>query len=305
MDRLRTLESFARVMRSGSFSVAARQLGISRALVTRHIQDLERHLEMPLLVRSRRSVTPTREAVAYLEVCERIFAELERGRREVREEKASLGGQLSIVVPKSSGATHLADAVLDFAKAEPNIQVSLVLEDFVPRVSEFLERGFDLAISLVPVTDPALLSRQIAKLDWIVCATPEYLRRHGVPRTPADLKRHLCLAHINLEPSERIWRFTHAGTRRAQKISGPFLSNSVLVLRKAALRSVGIAQLPVYAVSNDLARGTLVELMPRFRVPQRSLTVIHPNATAKSPKIARFVSFMADWFDRGIPPSFA
>lgn len=301
LDRLRTIESFARVMRSGSFSLAARQLGISRALVSRHIQDLERHLGIQLLIRTTRNMTPTQEAIAYLETCEHVFAELERGRRAIREEKASLSGTLSIVAPKSSGATHLADAVLDFAKTEPNMQVSLFLEDFFPRVSQFLERGFDLALSLSAVKDPDLHSKEVTKLEWVLCATPDYLRRNGVPRSPAELKRHLCLTHINLDPSEHIWRFIHSGSRRAQKISGPFLSNSVLVLRKAVLRSSGIAQLPLYAVSNDLSRGTLVELMPRFRIPPRALRVLYPNAKADSPKIARFVLFLADWLEKEAP----
>ncbi len=143
MDRLRTMQSFVRVMRSGSFTIAARQLGVSRALVSRHIIDLERHLGIRLLNRSTRNVVPTDEAASYLQFCEQILSDLEKGERSFAGNHDKPIETLKIVAPKSLGTMNSADAILDFAQAEPRIRVSLVLEDFSFRPYEFVEKGYD------------------------------------------------------------------------------------------------------------------------------------------------------------------
>jgi len=177
MDRLRTMQSFVRVMHSGSFTIAARQLGISRALVSRHIIDLERHLGIRLLNRSTRNVMPTEEAIAYLAFCEQILGEIEKGERSFAQTRSRLSDTLRIVAPKSFGTMNLADAILDFAQAEPKIRISLVLEDFSFRPHEFVEKGYDLAICIASMPDTALMSRTIGPLDWVLCASPGYIRR--------------------------------------------------------------------------------------------------------------------------------
>jgi DNA-binding transcriptional LysR family regulator len=301
MDRLRTMQSFVRVMHSGSFTVAARQLGISRALVSRHIIDLERHLGLRLLNRSTRNLTPTDEAAGYLGFCERILGEIESGERSFTQHQDKPIETLKLVGPKSFGTMNLADAILDFAESEPHVRVSLALEDFSFRPYQFVEKGYDLALCIATIRDSALISRTIVSLDWVLCASPDYVARHGKPRTPADLKRHSCLAHMNLEINDRIWQFNRNQTRRAVKVDGPMLSNSALVLRKAALRSLGIAILPRYCVAADLAAGRLVTLLSRYKLPNRPLVAVYPRAITASPKINSFVAFLSRWFQRANP----
>src|SRR5258708_34550692 len=177
MDRLRTMQSFARVMHSGSFTIAARQLGISRALVSRHIIDLERHLGIRLLNRSTRSVMPTGEATAYLPFCQQILGEIEQGERSFAQTRGRLSDTLRIVAPKSFGTMNLSDAILDFAQAEPKIRISLVLEDFSFRPNAFVEKGYDLAICIATIPYSTLMSRTIGPLYWLLCASPAYVRR--------------------------------------------------------------------------------------------------------------------------------
>jgi DNA-binding transcriptional LysR family regulator len=301
MDRLRTMQSFVRVMHAGSFTVAARQLGISRALVSRHIIDLERHLGARLLNRSTRNLTPTDAAAGYLAFCERILGEIESGERSFTQTKHKPIETLRVVGPKSFGTMNLADAVLDFADSQPHVRVSLVLEDFSFRPYEFVEKGYDLALCIATIRDSALISRTLVSLDWVLCASPDYVARHGRPRMPADLKRHSCLAHMNLEINDRIWQFTRNHARRAIKIDGPVLSNSALVLRKAALRSLGIAILPRYCVAADLAAGTLVALLAGHKLPNRPLVAVYPRAITASPKINSFVNYLSRWFQRTNP----
>jgi DNA-binding transcriptional LysR family regulator len=295
VDRLKAMHSFARVMHAGNFSTAARQLGVSRALISRHIIELERHLGFALLSRSTRNVVPTNEAHDYLKFCERVFRELEREQDFVhyRDKSASV---LKIVAPKSFGELKLADAVFAFAEEEPRFQVSLSLEDFSFRSNEFLEKGYDIAICISFISDSALISRRIASLDWMLCATPDYVRRHGRPQSPAELKNHLCLAHLNAEANDSVWRFEKDGKSTSIKIDGPFRSNSGIVLRQAALRSLGIAILPRYAIAADLASGALVQLLRRHRLAPRPLSAVYPRSMAGLPKIKTFVPWLTRWF---------
>ena len=147
MDRFRTMESFVRVVRAGSFTIAGNQLGLSRALVSRHVGDLERRLGVRLLNRSTRSVNLTDEGRAYLAFCDKVFADIEQGERQVARAPEEATGTLRVVAPKSFGSLHLADAVVAFAAAQPKLNVSRSLEDVsFRRPYEFVERGLDLAL---------------------------------------------------------------------------------------------------------------------------------------------------------------
>ena len=294
MDRLKAMESFVRVMHAGNFSIAARQLGVSRALISRRVMELERHLGFALLQRSTRNVVPTEEAGPYLEFCERVFREIEReqGFVRYRDKNAST---LKIVAPKSFGTLKLADALLAFASAEPRFKVSLSLEDLASP-NELTEKGYDIAIYIGAIKDSALISRRLAVLDWVLCASPDYLRRRGRPQHPADLKQHACLSHLNLDLNDSVWRFERDGKRHIVKIDGPFYSNSGIALRQAALQGLGIAVLPRYAIAADLASGTLVPLLRRYRLPPRPLVAVYPRSVARLPKVKTFLPWLARWF---------
>lgn len=302
MDRLKAMQSFVRVMRAGNYSMAARQLGVSRALISRQIMSLEQHLGFPLLSRSTRNVVPTEAAHSYLGFCERILRELEREQDFGRfREKSAV--TLKMVGPKSFGTLKLADAVLAFAESKPQFHVFLSLEDFSFRPNEFMEKGYDIAICISSINDSALISRRIAMLEWLLCASPDYIRRHGRPSDPHDLKNHACLAHLNLQLNDRIWRLEGDGKRVSVKIDGPFHSNSAILLREAALRGLGIAALPRYAVAADLASGALVPLLRRYRLPSRPLAAVYPRSAVGSIKIKTINSWLLRWFREHNPNS--
>jgi DNA-binding transcriptional LysR family regulator len=294
MDRLKAMQSFVRVMHAGNFSAAARQLGVSRALISRRILELERHLGFPLLQRSTRKVVPTEAAGSYLKFCERVFREIEREQSFVWHRDKSTS-TLKLVAPKSFGTLKLADALFAFTTTEPRFQVSLSLED-LSFPNELVEKGYDIAICIASIKESALISRRLAMLDWVLCASPDYTRRHGRPQHPADLKQYACLAYLNLELNDSIWRFEKDGKRQSIKIDGPFCSNSGIVLRNAALHGLGIAVLPRYAIAADLASGALVPLLPSYRVPRRPLLAIYPRSLARLPKIRTFLPWLDRWF---------
>jgi DNA-binding transcriptional LysR family regulator len=289
-----------RVARSGSFTIAANQLGLSRALVSRHIGELEQRLGVRLLNRSTRSLHLTDEGRDYLGFCERVFADIESNERALVHARVEPAGTLKVAVPKSFGSLHLADAAIAFAQAQPKLRMALNLEDIAfHKPYEFVERGLDLALRISSQRSSSLIEEPIAMLDWLVCASPDYLSREGQPRHPDDLARHACLIHANVMPNDRIWRFETGGrvSGKAQsvKVNATFFSNSALALRKAAVAGLGIALLPRYSVAGDLADGTLLKIMPRYRVAQRPLFGVYPRAKTVPQKIRVFLDFMRDW----------
>src|SRR5262249_34431317 len=147
LDRFRTMESFVRVVRAGSFTIAANQLGLSRALVSRHIGELEDRLGVRLLNRTTRSVSATDAGRSYLEFCEQMFREIDASEHALRRGREEPVGTLRLVVPKSFGTIHMADAVIDFARIHPRLRVTVILEDVgFSRGYDFVERGLDLAV---------------------------------------------------------------------------------------------------------------------------------------------------------------
>jgi DNA-binding transcriptional LysR family regulator len=290
------MESFVRVTRSGSFTIAANQLGLSRALVSRHVSDLEAHLGTRLLNRSTRSLNLTEEGRSYLDFCEQILRQIENSERAIVRTRTEPVGTLKLVAPKSFGTLHLADAIVAFAKVQPRLRVSLILEDVSFRRSyDFVERGLDLALRISSLRHSSVVEQEIGRLDWVVCASPDYLSREGRPGTPAKLAEHACLVHLNVAANDRIWRFESAKRPVSVKVHGAFFSNSALALRKAALASLGIALLPRYCVADDLAAGTLVALLPRYKVPQRPLLAVYPRTSALPQKVEIFIEFLKNW----------
>lgn len=295
MDRFRTMETFVRVARSGSFTVAANQLGLSRALVSRHVGMLEERLGVRLLHRTTRSLNLTDEGRSYLSFCEQLFRDIEGQERALVETPAEPSGTLRLAAPKSFGALHLADAIIAFARAQPKLHVQVILENVSFQPTDFGKRGFDLVLQFAPARNASLAETPIAPMDWVVCAAPSVLIREGRPGTPTELARFPCLLHESALPNDRLWRFEGPRGPVTVKITGTFSSNSALALRKAAIAGLGAALLPRYVVADDLASGILVTLFPRHRVAARPLIAVYPRAPETPLKVRAFIAFLTEW----------
>jgi len=295
MDRLRSMETFVRVARSGSFTVAAHQLNLSRALVSRHVGMLEERLGVRLLQRTTRSLNLTDQGRTYLAFCEQLFRDIEGQERALIKAPAEPSGTLRLAAPKSFGALHLADAIVAFARAQPKLHVQLILENVSFRPTDFGKRGFDIALQFGSARNNSLSETPIAPMEWVVCVAPSLLVREGRPSAPADLARFPCLLHESALANDRLWRFEGSRGPVSVKVSGTFTSNSALALRKAVLAGLGAALLPRYVVADDLAAGTMVTLFPRYRVAARPLFAVYPRAPETPLKVTAFVSFLTEW----------
>lgn len=290
------MQAFVRVAHAKSFTAAAGQLGLSKALVSRQIAALERRLSVRLLNRSTRYVTLTEEGQIYLKNCERLLSEIEILEQSITVNRTFATGAVKVHAPKSFGSMVLADAVIAFSDAHPGIRVSLMLGDFTFRPYDFIEFGFDIGIRISHMRDSALIARKIGKVESILCASPGYLSLHGVPKNISELHGRPCLVHLNLAPNDRIWRFDGPRGTESIHVTGPIFSNSALVLRKAALAGSGVAVLPEYCVHNDLKNGSLVRIMPQYAVPARPILVVRPRTIFMTEKVRVFVNFLVHWF---------
>jgi DNA-binding transcriptional LysR family regulator len=298
MDRLTLMRSFVGVTKSRSFSQAARGLGISGSLVSRHVAELERDLGVRLVNRTARTVSLTEAGTRYAEFASRIIDEIDREEEMLRGLRDKAEGSLAVISPKWIGSNDVGDAIVAFSTRYPKIHIRFEVGGMSERSYDFLDQGFDVSFHTRHVRDSNLMLKKIADLKFALCASPTYLIRAGEPAELADLSEHDCLVNTN----DPIWHLSHAGHDVHLKISDPvYSSNSYQTLAKAARAGRGIGLLPVRLVAADLADGSLVDVVPGCEVPDRPLYALHSPGGQTLARVRLFLDFVTDWFRRQAP----
>jgi DNA-binding transcriptional LysR family regulator len=287
------MRSFVSVVKHESFAAAARSLSISRALVSRHIADLERQLGIRLVNRTTRSVTLTEAGRKYFEFAQRILKDIESEDAAMTALREKAEGDLYVVSPKWIGSLDLGDAVAAFAVEHPKVHVKLELGGISDRTYDFIEEGYDIAFHTKNLRDSSVMVRKIAPLQFVLCAAAGYVRGRDVPTTPLDLANFDALVHVN----DPVWHFLRGGKKvnyKPQRVV--FSSNTYLVLQKAAIRGMGIALLPVRSVYQDIRDGNLEIVLPDYSIPDRPLYAAYAPSRQLVRKVRVFVDFIAEWF---------
>jgi DNA-binding transcriptional LysR family regulator len=298
MDYLKTVESFVCVAKTGSFVKAAKTLGISAVMVTRHVISLEDRLQVRLINRTTRKIALTEQGRTFFDFCSKMLVELHVAEEAVRHAQGTVEGTLSILAPRSFGAASFADAVTRFAKTHRRLNVVLTLDDSLTRQVKSASDDFDVTISLSALPDNStIVVRKLGDLKVILCASPSYLQERGAPCSIEDLARTPCLLHSLLAP-DRIWRFGTGPERTTVKVSGPFVSNSYEPLRKAAIAGLGIAQIPTYFIADDLRAGRLQEIAFDHSLEPRPVFALLPSNRHMPKKSSLFLNFLAQWHRR-------
>ena len=292
MNRIDTMRSFVEVARHGSFSAAARHLGLSRALVSRHILDLEQRLEIRLLNRTTRSVTLTEAGGHHLAFCGRVLEEMQIEDGALRRLREEPEGTLKVIAPMWFGSLDVGGVITGFVAEHPRIRVNLALGGFGSRTFGFLDEGFDVAIHTRKMPSSRLIARQLGSIRWSLCAGPDYVARAGTPQGPDELGRHACLVHTHDLP----WRLRADSRSTVLRTSPALTSNSYLTLRTAALRGLGVAMLPHCIVAEDIAERRLVPLLPHVPLAPRPLYAAYSPGGKPPAKVALFVRHLAQRF---------
>jgi DNA-binding transcriptional LysR family regulator len=294
MDTLVSMKVFRHVVEVGSFVGAAERMEMSAAMASKHVMHLEQQLGARLLNRTTRRVAPTEAGREYYERLSQVLTELEEAEQVVGAASVVPQGRLRVSSLSAFGLSHVMAAVADYAAQYPQVTVDMTLSD---RVVELIDEGFDVAIRASPsgLKSSSLIARQIATAHLVLCASPAYLRRHGTPKTVADLARHNYLQYAGVSALE-IAPATGDGSPRV-RLSGNLIVNHLEAQRVIVLQGAGIAMLGTEVIGDDLATGRLVPLLVD-EVPPRELPihVVYASRRHLSAKVRSFVDFLADRF---------
>jgi DNA-binding transcriptional LysR family regulator len=293
VDRFFAIQVFTRVVEQGSFAKAAERLGISTSACSRHVAELEAHLDSRLLNRTTRRLSLTESGQAFYDRCVQVLADLAEAEQAAAASAARPRGTLKLTCAISFGVRHVAPLVGAFAARHPEMRFDVQLSD---RFVDLVEEGFDLAIRIGESPTQNLIARKLGETCLVPCAAPLYLREHGAPETPADLASHACLTYEYL-PQRSTWRFRdRAGREHAVRVAGPVHANNGEMLAAAAVEGIGIALEPDFIVGADLAAGRLVRILADYSPAPTSLYAVYPSRRHLSAKVRAFVDFLAERF---------
>jgi DNA-binding transcriptional LysR family regulator len=294
-DHLAAMAVFARVVEAGSFSEAARALGLSKSAVSKQVGRLEDRLGTRLMNRTTRQLSLTEAGTAFYEHCRQLVADAEAAESAVTHLAAAPRGTLRVNAPMSFGQLHVAPALPDFLAAYPELSVEMQLND---RTVDLIEEGFDLAIRIGRLSDSSLIARRLAPMRRVVCAAPAYVERHGRPAHPRDLKHHECLIYSYLS-SGREWRFQGPEGELRVPIQGRLEVNNGDALLAAAREGFGLVMLPTFLCADDLRAGRLEQVLADYCEPEGVAGGVHavfPASRNLSPKVRVFVDYLVGRF---------
>ena len=290
MDRFVALAAFVKVVETGSFARAAQRLDTSVSSVSRHVSDLEAHLDARLLNRTTRRLSLTESGRAFHERCVQLLADLEEAEESASAATIRPRGKLRLTSAITFGARHLAPAIADFITRYPAMQFDVELSD---RAVDLVDEGFDVAVRIGSIGSQNLVGRRIGATRLVCCASPSYLARHGEPATPEDLEAHACFTY-EYSSLRNVWPFQDAqGRERNVRVAGPVHANSGRFLDALAVEGIGILHAPDFIVGPDVRAGKLKPILREFQPPAASIYVVYPSRRHLSAKVRAFTDFLA------------
>ena len=289
MDRLKQIESFVSVAAKGTLTAAAHTEGVAPAVVGRRLDALEERLGVKLLLRTTRRITLTHEGSAFLEDCQRLLADMANAEASVSAGGVKASGYLRITVPAGFGRRHVAPLVPGFLARHPDVNLSLNLSD---RVVDIVNEGFDCAVRVGDMPDSSLVSVRLADNRRLCVAAPAYLRRAGVPQTPAELARHECLTLSSDASQTRGWAFTVDGAVTHLRPSGRIDCSDGQVLHAWCRQAMGIAWRSTWEVEGDIAAGTLVPVLEAFAAPPNGIYAVFPQRKHLPLRVRLWIDFL-------------
>ncbi len=293
MDRLQSMRVFAKVVEQGSFVGAGNALGMSNAVVTRHLADLEKHLGARLLNRTTRRLSLTETGQAYLERVRQILQDIDDADAIATAQATRPVGALRIYSHVGFGQLQLARLLPHYAQQYPAVTLDVMLSD---RTVDLVEEGFDIGIFIgLQKFDASMIARKLASSEIMLCASPEYVKQHGVPTVPGDITQHACL-NFSYEQLRHHWTIGEGAAARDIPIFSRVISNNGALLRECALAGMGVALRASFMLGDDLASGRLVRLLPHQHLGQLGVMLVYPSRRLLSAKVRSLVDFLSAAF---------
>jgi DNA-binding transcriptional LysR family regulator len=296
MIDLNDIVVFASVVEAGSFTAAARLLAMPKTTVSRRIAALEREVGVRLLQRTTRSLNLTDAGRLYYEQSSQGLRTIEEANLRLAEARAEPSGTIRISAPVGFGGHFLIRAVVDFLAMYPKTNVELRLTD--DRLN-LVEDGIDLAFRTGILQDSTLIARKLGSTHRLLCASPDYLARHGVPESPADLTRHQCVI-AGPSASGAHWVLDGPSGQETVVVAGRFAANEMQAVVAAALAGFGIAQLPQAIAEGLIKEGRLQRVLRDYTTPAGGLYVLYPSSRHLSPLVKAFIELASERISNGI-----
>jgi DNA-binding transcriptional LysR family regulator len=297
MDKFKELTTFVEVAQRGSLSAAAREEGITPAMVGRRVDQLEERLGVKLFKRSTRKVTLTPEGATFYEDCHRLLDELRSAEDALTVGTKSASGRLILTAPTAFGRKHIAPHLAAFIAEHPNLAITLHLSE---RMVDLKNERFDLAIRIADLKSADLIAAKLARNHRVVCGAPAYFKRAGKPKDLADLAKHNCLVTSTEDGVSDLWSFQDKGKPAPVKVAGNLQCNDGEVLTRWAIAGEGLAWRSAWEVSEEVKRGRLVTVLDAFAFPGNNIYAVYPERRLLPAKVKFFIEFLRKRF--GDPP---
>lgn len=292
IDILSAMRVFTAVVDAGSFAKAADKLDLSRGMTSRYVAQIETHLGARLLNRTTRRLSLTAAGSEYYQRATHVLALVEQAEHAAANEAATPSGTLRVNTSVTFGARHAGAAISAYLQRYPEVRVDLTLND---RVVDLVEEGFDLAIRIAQRIDPGLIARPITRARMIACASPKYVARQGMPRSPADLARHNCLTYA-YSGLQNEWRFRRGRRQQSVRVSGNLHGNNGDILARAAADGLGVAVQPTFVVYELLRAKKLVRVLEGWEADALTIFAVYPSRQFLPAKVRTFIDFMVERF---------
>jgi DNA-binding transcriptional LysR family regulator len=292
MDKLSSLRAFVKVVETSSFSEAGRRLRLSRSAVSKYVAELEEDLGVQLLSRTTRRVTPTENGQAYFERAMAILADLDAADHAVSQSQATPRGLLRVNAPMSYGTMRLGPALAGFMKEYPELQIQLALSD---EHVDPVQDGLDVTLRIADLESSSLIARKLMPIERVMCASPGYLKQHGTPKHPNELRNHDCLTYGYLSTGNQ-WKLTGKDGDHWINPRWTLCANNAEVLRDAAVAGRGVALVPTFIAEAALKAGRLRTFLDGYHAPPLALYAVYPPTRHLAVKVRLFIDYLVETF---------
>lgn len=290
MDDLKRMVIFSHVVDTGSFSAAARRLGIAKSAVSKHVSLLEQSIGVRLLNRNTRNLSLTDVGESYYQSCTKLVEVAEEAKLCISGIQDEPRGSLRVTCPASFGIEHIAPLLNEFVQNHSSLNAELLLDD---NVVDMTEQGIDVAIRVGWLPDSNLRARKLKSSPRLLCASPQYLDHAGTPQIPEDLAHHENII-FTLLPTPHQYKFNKNNKSKTVQIKGRIKTNNGNAVRTLLLEGAGIAALSDFLVADDLERGTLVQLLPDYHIADAGIYALYQNQQLQPAKVRTFIDFLAE-----------
>ncbi|MES9854721.1 MAG: LysR family transcriptional regulator [Candidatus Thiodiazotropha sp. L084R] len=293
MNRLEFLESFVAVVESGQFSIAAERLGIGKPVISRRVSELEDHLGALLLQRTTRKLSLTDAGREFYPRAVQVLEDLNEAEQSVSRSQQELSGRIRLAAPLSFGLLHLSPALAIFNREHPRVILDIDLND---SEVDLVKEGIDLALRVGPLDNSTMVARPLAPIHFAVCASPDYLARKGIPKTPQELTEHRGLCYSNL-PEPQKWPFLdESGRTLSVRIPLHMQANNGQILLEAAIGGQGICFSPTFIAYQAVLDGRLTPILADFSIPPATAYAIYPNRRFIPQRVRVLAEFLRKQF---------